>query len=170
MALFMDKLKVAGILVRGNVSRPEAEEFAEAVAESLEAAATEDDIRRQVEPVQIRLESFRRAHGRQIRGDDGAIRSSHGCPIRPNGCPIRSNGCPNCSNGSAALSRSGCGDGSDLSCNLRVGCIRVSSPLFQGKQSPLPMDFLGSSETATGPRELPLPSDQPVPRLAQSRN
>ncbi len=58
MALFMDKLKVAGILVRGNVPRPEAEEFAEAVAESLEAAATEDDIRRQVEPVQILLESL----------------------------------------------------------------------------------------------------------------
>ena len=58
MALFMDKLKVAGILVRANVPRPEAEEFAEAVAESLEAAATEDDIRRQVEPVQIRLKSL----------------------------------------------------------------------------------------------------------------
>ena len=64
MALFIDKLRISNILVRGDVPRAEAEEFAETIAEALEPAATESDIEArdetrmatELEPIRSKIE------------------------------------------------------------------------------------------------------------------
>lgn len=56
MALFPDKLRLTNILVRGNLPRPEAEEFVETLAETVEPAATSDDVDRSIEPVRAEVE------------------------------------------------------------------------------------------------------------------
>ena len=48
MALFVDKLKIANILVRGDVPREAAEELAEAIAETLESSATDDEVEQRI--------------------------------------------------------------------------------------------------------------------------
>lgn len=48
MALFVDKLRIASILVKGNVPREAAEELAEAIAETLDSTATDRDVEQKV--------------------------------------------------------------------------------------------------------------------------
>ena len=59
MALFPDKLRLTNILVRGNLPRPEAEEFVETLAETVEPAATSDDVDRSIEPVRLEANAYR---------------------------------------------------------------------------------------------------------------
>ena len=49
MVLFVDKLKIANILVRGDLPRAEAEEFAETISETVESAATNNEVETHVE-------------------------------------------------------------------------------------------------------------------------
>ena len=57
VALFADKLKIANILVRGNVPREQAEDFAEAIAETIAPAVTEDEAAKQIEALDAKTDA-----------------------------------------------------------------------------------------------------------------
>ena len=48
MALFVDKLKIANILVNGDVPREQAEQFAEAISEELSTVATDESVEEKI--------------------------------------------------------------------------------------------------------------------------
>ena len=57
MALFVDKLKIANILVRGNVPREQAEDFAESISETVAPAVTEEEAATQIEALDTKTDA-----------------------------------------------------------------------------------------------------------------
>ncbi len=57
MALFVDKLRIANILVEGEVPREQAEEFAEAISAALQPAATVEEVEDRVEALDTKTDA-----------------------------------------------------------------------------------------------------------------
>ncbi len=57
MALFVDKLRIANVLVQGDVPREQAEEFAEAIAEALQPAATTEEVESKVDALDVKTDA-----------------------------------------------------------------------------------------------------------------
>ena len=57
MALFVDKLRIANILVEGEVPREQAKEFAEAISAALQPAATVEEVEDRVETLDTKTDA-----------------------------------------------------------------------------------------------------------------
>ena len=57
MALVVDKLKIANVLVNGDVPREAAEEFAEAIADIPEVSATEAEVAQEIETLDSKTDA-----------------------------------------------------------------------------------------------------------------